>query len=341
LSTTLFNYRRTLADTISTSNAFFYKVKKNAAWKEVASIGDRCAIPLMYELGSADFYSGYDQLDVTPMDGLTTAFWSWSQMAVPITISRLEERKNSGEEQLINLLESKTQQALLGIQDLFGRALLQGDGPHTATSITTPYTSVYNGATGFDPLPLLVKYDPTSSTSIGNINQSTYTWWANQYLADTSSTYAGFLKNLRNLRNKCSKGPGGVPDLHVCGQYAYELYEAALAAQHRNPSYQRADIPFDNIAFYGDPVVWDQFMPDVANGTIASIPVQASDSWFMLNTKFFEIRVDSETNFMNTPFIRPENQDAKTAHILWLGCVTVSNRRKQGVMGSIDGTIAA
>ena len=34
--------------------------------------------------------------------------------------------------------------------------------------------------------------------------------------------------------------------------------------------------------------------------------------------------------------LKPENQDAKTSHILWLGGVGVSNRRKQGVMGGID-----
>jgi len=112
-----------------------------------------------------------DQLDTTPMDGITSAFFNWSQMSVPITISRLEERKNSGEEQMINLLESKVKQATLGIQDLFGKALLQGNGPNSATAITTAYTSPLNGATGFDPIPLLVKYDPTSSTAIGNINQ--------------------------------------------------------------------------------------------------------------------------------------------------------------------------
>jgi len=61
----------------------------------------------------------------------------------------------------------------------------------------------------------------------------------------------------------------------------------------------------------------------------------------MLNTKFWGVRVDKETNFAPTPFIKPENQDAKTAHILWLGAIGLSNRRKQGIMGKIDETIAA
>jgi hypothetical protein len=57
--------------------------------------------------------------------------------------------------------------------------------------------------------------------------------------------------------------------------------------------------------------------------------------------KFMEIQVDSETNFAPTEFQKPENQDAEVAHILWLGGIGQSNRRKHGVMGSIDTTIAS
>jgi len=337
LSTTLFNYRKTLEDAISTTNAFLFYLMKRAkgGYKVISDIGDRMAMPLMYELGNADSYSGYDVLDVTPADGISTAFFNWAQAAVPISISGLEEKKNRGEERIINLLESKTKQAELGLQEFFNKRMLQGAG---GSAITTAYVSAMNGSTFVDPLPLQVMFDPTTSTSIGNINQNLNLWWRNQ-TKDFSAltTFAGFLKGLRNLRNNCSKGPGGPPDLHLVTQGTEELYEAALAAAHRNPSYQVADIPFDNVAFYGKPVTWDEFMPDFGDGTVT----QTKGSWLMLNTKFWGVRVDAETNFSTTNFIKPENQDAKTAHILWLGALGVSNRRKQGVGGKIDETIAS
>jgi hypothetical protein len=34
-------------------------------------------------------------------------------------------------------------------------------------------------------------------------------------------------------------------------------------------------------------------------------------------------------------------QDARTSHILWLGSVGTSNRRKNGVLGKVDESIAA
>lgn len=336
LSTTLFNYRKKIEDGISTTNAFlFYLMKKGGdGYKTVAEIGDRMMMPLMYELGLADSYSGYDVLDTTPADGITAAFFNWSQAAVPISISGLEEKKNRGESKIMDLLKAKTLQAELGLQEFFNKRMLQGAG---GSSITTAYTSPMNGSSFVEPLPKLVAYDPTAAVVIGNINQNTNTWWRNQLKNMNATTFAGFLKQLRTLRNNCSKGPGGPPDLHLASQGTAELYEAALAAAHRNPSYQVADIPFDNVGFYGKPLTWDEFVPDWYSGTVT----QTKGSWLMLNTKFWGIRVDAETNFATTPFVKPENQDAKTCHILWLGALGVSNRRKQGVGGNIDESIAS
>ncbi len=335
LSTTLFKWSKTLEDNISTANAFFYTLKKGDGYQTVSDIGQRMAMPIMYGLASADAYSGYDVLNVAPVDGVTTAFYEYAQAAVPITISGLEEKQNSGEEQIINLLDSKAKQAEISIKTMFNQRFLQGNG---GSAIATPYTSGVTGATFIDPLAKMVAFDPTASVSVGNINQNTNSFWRNQTKDLTSTTtYAQFLKGLRAARNNAGKGPGGFPNLHVSTQGTYELYEAALAAAHRNPSYKVADIPFDNISFHGDPLTWDEFVGDAKNGTVT----QTKGSWWMLNTKFFGVRVHSGTNFSTTPFIKPENQDAKTAHILWLGTVGCSNRRKQGVVGGIDETITS
>jgi hypothetical protein len=61
LSTTLFNYRRTLEDNISKTNALFHQLMAvdPAGYQTVTDIGDRMQMPLMYELGTADSYSGW------------------------------------------------------------------------------------------------------------------------------------------------------------------------------------------------------------------------------------------------------------------------------------------
>lgn len=338
LSTTLFNYHRTLEDNVSKTNALLYQLMKviENGYELVDDIGDRMQVPLMYELGQADSYSGYDVLDTTPMDGITSAFWEWRQASVPIAISSLEEKKNSGQAKILSLLESKTKQAEMGIQEFFNRRLLVGAG---GSSITSPYSSPLNGSQFIDPLPLLVKLDPTNSVDIGNINQSTHSWWRNQYKDMAAiTTYAAFLRELRKLRVRANRGPGGTPDLHIVDENVYSMYESALAVAHQNPSYQKADIPFENIGFYGKPVVYDERVPDVKAGS--ETVSETSGTWLMLNTKFFKIKVHRGTNFVPTPFQKPENQDAKVSHILWLGGIGVSNRRKHAVMGDIDTTIS-
>lgn len=339
LSTTLFNLHKqgVIEDQISTSNSVLFMImKKNESYKGTAS-GDRMQVNLMYELGQADSYSGYDVLDTTPRDGITSAFFNWSQASVPIAISGLEERKNrESETRIQNLLEAKTKQALLGLQEFWNKGLLQGN---RGSAITTAYTSGVNGSTFIDPLPLLVKYDPTSSTTIGNINQSTYTWWRNQFKNSGAATFAAFLKEIDNLYNNCSKGAGGSPDLMIADQNVVEFYTAALRSQNQFTQYQTADIPFNNVLLKGKPLTWDEFVPDAAGDSITQSTT--SGTLWMLNTKYFEIQYFPDVNFTPTAFMKPENQDAKVAHIMWNGGLGVSNRRKHGVMGSIDTTVTS
>jgi hypothetical protein len=335
VSTTLNNIRGELLDQVSKANALFFELKKTDAWKGTTDLGNACQIPLMYQLNTTDSYSSYDSLSTMPIDGITTAIFNWSQCATPIAISRMEERQNAGSEvRILNLLEAKTMQATLGIQDFFNKSFLQG-----GTTVVTPYTSTENASTFIDPLGKLVRYDPTTSAAIGNINQSTYSWWQNQTAASSGSTFATILAELDHTFNNCTKGPGGAPNFHLVDQSTFELYQKCLWAKHQNPSYTKAEYPFETLNFHGYPVFWDEYVIDAASASTTQST--SSGTWYMLNTKFLTVTYDEQTNFMTTPFVRPENQDAKVAQILWYGTSTVSNRRKQGVVGSIDTTVAS
>lgn len=342
LSTTLENWAKGIGNTITTSIFFWYMLKRSKSWMGVDALGERCKYSLRYKNGNADSYNPYDVIDTTPMDGITAAFFSWVQMAVSISISRMEERKNAGEYQMLDLLEEKSNQAMDGIIEKFTKAVLQGNGINSAAAITTAYTSPINGSTFVVPLPLLVGHSPTSGTigSIAaNVSDAGVNWWANQQAGATNTNFASQLKSLRNMFNKCTRGAGGGPDMHLVDQSTAEWYEAALASQNRFTDYQRADIPFENVAFKKQPVVWDEFMPNWAGGTTVQSTTQGT--WAMLNSKFIQFKYDNQTNFLTTPFIRPENQDAKTAQILIYCALGTNNRRKLGVLDTIDTTITS
>ena len=333
--------RDKVEDQITKNNKLLYFYRKSGNINKVGSGGDKYRVSLMYGLAGADSYSSFGQINVTPTDGITSAFFDWRQAATAISISGLEEFKNRGTERVFDLLKERTNQSVLGLEAFFAEGILQGEGANDSTTITSARSSTVNGSTFIDPLPLLVEYSPSST--VGGISPTTETWWANQSTDDSSSTFAGFLKALRKMYNDCSKGGGGgkgSPDLHLADQATFELYESALASLHQNTSYVNADIPFQNVQFKGKPVIWDELVPDARNDDLTPAGSN-SGTWYMLNTNFLGLAVDREHNFSVGSFVNPENQDSKTALVLWYGVHYVTNRRKQGVLAGITTTTAS
>lgn len=220
-----------------------------------------------------------------------------------------------------------------------------------------------NSAKDLNPLGYffrkLNRTNPTAGGNVGNIDASTEEWWRhNTAVLDSGgaevggaftldvSTYAGFKVALRRMYNFCGRGSGGYPNLCVGTQTAYETYMNALDQQVRYSNTQLADMGFENIKLAGATFIWDEVVPDVENGTAATSELgggsDASEGTvFFLNTNFYKLVIDSETDIVVTPFIEPENQTARTAKILFMGNAAVSNMRKQGVAYGISETIVA
>jgi hypothetical protein len=95
--------------------------------------------------------------------------------------------------------------------------------------------------------------------------------------------------------------------------------------------------PYENIRFRRAILTWDEFIPDVQSNVTATTTY---GSMYFLNTKFIAMKFDSQTNFVATPFMKPVNQDARVAHILWMGNLCVSNRRKQAVWTKLPRSLA-
>src|SRR3990172_11073940 len=110
LSTTLANYRSQFADNLSKSFFLFYWLNMKGR-KRVENGGESIVVQLMYGSNTTvRSYSGYEPIDTTPMEGFTSVKYPWKQVAGTVSISGIEERKNSGEARLINLLQSKVAQ---------------------------------------------------------------------------------------------------------------------------------------------------------------------------------------------------------------------------------------
>jgi hypothetical protein len=223
----------------------------------------------------------------------------------------------------------------------------------TVSAATFVQDTADNGAYGIQPLGYFFRKlnatDPTTN-NVGNIAAASQSWWraraanigangtqTGNDFALNATTYAGLKAALRRMYNFCSRGTGGSPNAVLMDQVSFETYENALDVNIRFQNTKMGDLGFDTLKLRGATVMWDEKVPDVYTGTAAI----TLGSAFFVNTKFYKLVIDSETDIVTTPFVEPENQTAKTAKILFMGNTTLSNPRKCGVAYDILQTIVA
>jgi hypothetical protein len=308
LSSTIANYRDTFADNVSQSFLLMYWLTTQGR-KLTEDGGESIVVPLMYGLNeTVRSYDGYEPIDVTPQEGLTAAKYPWKQLAGSISISRKEERQNSGKQRIINLLQSKVKQAEISMSSEMNRMMFaDGSG---------------NGSRDLFGLDLLVE-DGTAFGSVGGIDSNLDTWWRNKWIDHNNTFTNGGIDAMRTLYNSCSRG-NEHPDLGLTTQTIYEGFEKLQVGNQRFvDSEGKANSNFEMLKFKGMMIGYDEQCP--------------AQTLFMLNSAYIGFVCDKETDLITTDFIRPDNQDAKTAQILLMANMVCSNRSRQGRIGRITG----
>lgn len=307
LTTTLANYRNKLYDNIFDTYPFLSWLNgklgvalRGQSVKRTLDGGESIVEQLLYAQNTtAGSYSAYEQLDVTPQEGHTIARFNWKQYSVSISINGLERRSNMGEAQLISLLQAKATQAEMSLRDQLSQgAFSDGTG---------------NSSKDLTGLQALV----STTTTVGGLSPTTFSWWQSNVNAAGGSFAAGGLEAMRTTYNTISFG-NDKPDFIVTDQTTFEYYEKVLQPQERYTNTQAANSGFTNLTFKGIPMVFDRDCP-------------ASNMYF-LNSRYINFVVHRDADMSTGSFIRPTNQDATVAQILFQGNLTTNNRRKLGVI---------
>jgi len=333
----LANYQKEMIDNISSSNPFLKKIKESDMYRAKEG-GKFLTIPLMYALGEADSYDGYDELSTVPMDGITEAVYEWRQLAIPIVYSMKEVIQNRNG--IKDLVRAKLLQAEMGFQESWIKHFLQGNG---TGYLSTAHTSVTNGSLSINPIAHLIQDDPTASVVVGNINQSTSSWWQNQNKDSTATTLTGLLNEFDAMYNKLALGVGGAPNLIIVDPTTSELIVQALYLKYQQVGSDNL-FPFENTKFKKAIIVSDDKVPDYYNNTAN---YTTNGTAIFLNTKFFEVDYIKDRNFSmltdenGKTFQKPINGDSRVGHMAWMGQVLCSNRKKQGVLAKIARTLTA
>lgn len=302
-----------LADNFSVSTALLFRLKQKGKQKFWTG-GQYILQELAYaENGTYTRFSGYDTVDVSPSDVFTTANFSPKQASVAVSFSLLEQLQNSGKEQMIDLIESRVENA--------EKTLMQNIGLDMYSDGTA------SGGKQIGGLEYLVPTDPTTGV-VGGIDRGTWSFWR-PYLYDFSVGVGGgaitpsstTIQSAMNLTYMSTSRNTDHVDLIVADNTYYGYYWASLQGNQRFTNSKLAEAGFENIRFMGADVVFD-------GGIGGGI---GSNRMFFLNTNYIHWRPHVNANFVSADADRHTiNQLATVKLIHVAGNMTISNSQLQG-----------
>lgn len=308
LTTTLRQYQSDIADNVMNKNALLKRIKENGNVKVNNDGGESIQRQLAYaENSTFQYYQGYETLNVSASDTLTSANFDWKQAAVNVTISGREKAQNGGSKKIIDLVEARRKVAMMTMSNQIS-AGLYSDG---------------TGSSGKEigGLQLLVADDPTTGT-VGGIDASTNTFWRNVVFdassdggaAVSASNIIGYMNELFN--EICLNGDQ--PDLIVMDKNYFGFYQAALQTIQRINTSVTGSSGFATLDYAGIPVILDNNVPE--------------NHAYFLNTKNIFFDMMEGRDFAVGDMKESTNQDAFVLPILFMGNLTVDNRRNHGVL---------
>lgn len=297
------------ADLVSNSNAILYLMKKRGQFKTFS--GPTIRERLLYaESGTYTRYSGYQFLNPAPAELFNDAEFTPKLAAVSVTLSGEDILKNSGSNQLLDIMEEHIAAAEVELVDRFvedlhsnGTASNQIGGLQLAIP-TTVDSGTYGGISRADnAIWRTTTYDANSAFS--------------GITAVNSTTVKTIFDNIMIARSRGTKGPNVI----VSSQEHYIAYTAATTAIQRiNDENELGKLGFTNLKYYGS----GKSVDVVLEGGIGSA-MPANTSYF-IDTTALKFRYHPDRNFVKFGGKQtPINQDAVVQHIGFFGNLTMSN----------------
>lgn len=330
VTTTLDKVRPTLTDQISNENALL-------AWlnmKSRISVDGGTVIrrPLLFAFNdTVGSYSGYDQIDVTPQEGLGWAEYPWAQHAGSVTISGEEVKKNSGSAQLINLVQAKIDQLKMSIADDLN-AMLWARGAGNGAKDMIGLSGLVTDGKQFGNSDTTATGDSTTDTHLAGISAATFAWWKS--VVDDGpvdlTSFDGVVK-LNHMYNTIRLNRSKV-DVEFATQANFEAYEALAVPNIRFQNLKAADLGFETIAHKTAEVIFEPDVPTTGAVADGAHTFSGGGGWFMLNSDRLEFVQHADSWITPTDFVRPANQDAKTMLVLSMGNLITDSRRSHGVI---------
>lgn len=306
-ATTYNKHRKKVTDNLTTRNAFLKYMTKRGN-KRTEDGGLTIVEPLDYQAnGTYQRYSDYDLLDISQSEVISAAQYQWRQVAINVVASGREMRINSGESQIVKFVSAKLKNAMRTFENTFCSDL------YSAGSLT-------NQVNGLQAIIADV-----NTNTVGGISASANVFWRNTVKDASVSSVTTSASTIENglmlpLWLSLDRGPSDQPDLIVMDTVYYTYFETSQVSMKRYNDKSSADGGFVTLKYKNADVIFD-----------GNSGIPASHAYF-INTNYMNLVVHKDADMEVMDEIRPVNQDASVVCILWMGNVTCSNRKLQGVI---------
>ena len=269
-----------------------------------------------------------DAVNINDLDPISSAQWDWKYLVASVTRSQIEEQKNRGKMQLINLLKHKMQVT----KDTLVKELE-----------SKLFSDVDSGGKSMEGLQHLIADDGVGT--VGGVNATTYTWWKNQQInyysgakLGGSGTSGGFgvahddgpdrgIVAMRTMIDSCSKSLGNAkPDIILTDKATYRLYNASIDDKLRIVTQKVGDMSFQTLTFEGLPILATDTCPQDAN---------SRSRMYFIDCDHVTMFYDPGMFFDMTEWKPVPNQLKRAAQIVTACNMITTMRRSSGVIFDI------
>ena len=302
-----------VSDNVSNHNALLNMMKRKGKIEKISG-GYEIQHALEYaENSTYQRFVGYENLNTSASNVLTSAKFEWKQIAIHVTASGRELNMNNGKEAMFRLVKARKKNAL-------------------NTAANNLSVDIYSDGTLTNQIGGLGALITTDGTgTVGGITAgAAQTWWKNQFkeasgtnaaAAPTVALSEAFVGDMNNIWLSLVRG-SDKPDCIVFTHDFYALYELSSQDKQRYASSELAKAGFETMKYKSADVVFD----DNTNfGT-------SDELGYLLNLDYLYLTQHSLAQWTVEEEKTPVNQNAVVIPMYWMGNMCCTNRNLQGVI---------
>jgi len=300
-----------LANNVFNKHPFLARLSRPGK-KKLLDGGTQIELPIVSSVSTnGAYFSGFDQIDITPSENMTKAVVAWKQLVEPISISRSQFLQNSGDSGKLQLVASKAEIAEYAYQRRLTQGLYSDGTAATGAATTLQLTGT--------------RAVLSTSSTYASIAVADLADWVAQVKGNSGTNRALTLNLLQDAYQSASDGDEQPTVMVMKGNIYSQLW--AL--------YQ----PYQRLEVGNDPTMEKLGFEGIKKFNSAVILVDenmVANQIHILNENFFFLAVHKDEDMRIEKVSSLEKQNAMLTKIFFMGNVICNQRRRQALLSDIE-----